>query len=1043
MTAFSSFRFGPELGWSLLVVALVPWGGLPAQQGNEPADREVRLREAERLNGELMKLGNQGRFRDAVPIAKQVLAIRQEILGENHADTAQSLNNLGSLLQAQVDYAAARQCFEQALKIRRKVLGEEHPDTATSLNKLGYLLYSQGDYAVARPYYEAALKINKKVLGDEHPDTATLFNNLAALLIAQGDNSPARLYHEQALKIRRKVLGEGHPDTANSLNNLGNLLDSQGDYATARPYLEQALKIRKKALGEGHPVTATSLNNLGALLEHQGDYPAARPYFEQALKITKKVLGEEHPSTAASLNNLGHLLQAQGDYVAARSYYEQALKINKKVLGEEHSLTAAALNNVGYLLSAQGDYAAARPYHEQALKIRKKVLGEEHPDTALSLHNLGSLLQAQGDYEAARTYFEEALKIKKKVLGEEHPDTALSLNNFLILEMSLGKSARAITLMDQSRRRVRRHLAHVLPSLSDKEQLLFLQNKDDANFQVALSLGWHERIEANAVQKSVAWLLNGKGVAQTALAERNLLTRDVKNPEVAGTIEKLSDVRRQLANLAISIPKPGNEQARKDNLDRLAADEASLTREVAQKTARPELVADPWVELEAVRQAIPADGLLIELARFKVFDFQALGKQKKWQPARYAAWIIPPKGKGNVELVDLGPAEVIDGEVKSVVAAIASAAKPDGALQTVGAPEANRAVLAQLARIRDLVWQPLADKIPAGTKRLILSPDGNLWLLPWNALPVQDDKSLLEAYVVHLEISGRELVRPRGAVGRSNPPVILADPDYDLAPEAARQSMQAIFPKLNLDDTSTRGAISQTAISKVPRLPSTAYEAEAVAPNMQQVATAAPSKYVGQWALESVIKRTNRPKVLMLSTHGFFLPDQEVKRDDREGFGTSTDTRSAALLTLDGKPIENPLLRCGLLFAGCNSQQAVGGDEGVLTGMEVVSLDLRGTELVVLSACETGTGQVRNGQGVAGLRQAFQLAGAESVVATLWQVPDRDSALIMNDFFKNLAAGQSRPEALRNAQLTRIEKRRERDGAAHPFFWAAWTITGR
>jgi CHAT domain-containing protein len=221
----------------------------------------------------------------------------------------------------------------------------------------------------------------------------------------------------------------------------------------------------------------------------------------------------------------------------------------------------------------------------------------------------------------------------------------------------------------------------------------------------------------------------------------------------------------------------------------------------------------------------------------------------------------------------------------------------------------------------------------------------------------------------------------------------------------------------------------------------TAREAAAIAPTLETFAKAKPLVYTDRWALEGVFKGVRQPSVLVASTHGFFLADQQIVQ--QAGSELAINQRAVAQRTPGGQAIQNPLARCGLLLAGCNRSTPAGeADDGILTGMEIVGTDLRGTQLVVLSACQTAVGDLHRGEGVSGLRQAFQLAGARAVIATLWPIDDNETAALMADLFANLAAGSSKPASLRQAQLKMIENLRAKDQSAHPFYWAPFTLTG-
>jgi tetratricopeptide (TPR) repeat protein len=395
-------------------------------------------------------LDDQSQYAQAQPLYEKALAICRQVLGEQDPDTASSYNSLAANLDAQGQHPQAQPLCEKALAIRRQLLGELHSDTAASYNQVALNLYAQAKYAQAQPLYEKALAIRRQALGEQHPDTARSYNNAAMNLNALGQYGQAQPLFEKALAIGRQVLGEQHPDTATGYNNVAFNLDAQGQHAQAQPLYEKALAIRRQALGEQHPVTAGSYHNVGANLAAQGQYAQAQPLVEKALAVRRQVLGEQHPLTAQSYNNVAFNLNAQGKVAQAQPLFEKALAVRRQVLGEQHPLTARSYNNVAFNLDAQGQYAQAQPLVEKALAIRRQVLGEQHPDTAQSYNNVAFNLNAQAKFTQAQPLYKQALAIRRQVLGEQHPLTARSYNNVAFNLDAQGQYAQAQPLYEQA-----------------------------------------------------------------------------------------------------------------------------------------------------------------------------------------------------------------------------------------------------------------------------------------------------------------------------------------------------------------------------------------------------------------------------------------------------------------------------------------------------------------------------------------------------------------------------------------------------------------
>ena len=955
------------------------------------------------LNNLAALYDSMGEYAKAEPLYRHALAIREKALGAEHPDTATSLNNLAALYDSMGDYAKAEPLYRRALAIREKALGAEHPLTATSLNNLAALYDSMGDYTRAEPLYRRALAIRERALGPEHPDTATSLNNLAWLYDSMGDYAKAEPLYRRALAILEKALGVEHPDTATSLTNLAGLYDSMGDYAKAEPLYRRALAILEKALGPEHPSTATSLNNLAELYRAMGDYAKAERLLRRALSIREKALGPEHPSTATSLNNLAGLYDSMGDYAKAESHYQRALAICEKALGAEHPSTAISLNNLAELYKAMGDYAKAEALLWRALAIREKALGAEHPSTATSLNNLAGLYRSMGDYVKAEPLVQRALAICEKVLGPEHPFTAGSLDNLALLDIDLGKTDGALELAVRAKNSQETQLGNILSFTSEQQRLAFQETTTP--FALVTALG-----SAPDIAQAI---LRNKGVVLDSLLEDRLVAEASKDAKQREVVDQIRAAKQRYTQLLMEISRDfsaESRQRRKAELEKRAAQVEELEATLAQQVsglgrARRALS----VTLAQVQGALAGDQVLVELLRYKHY----MGKNE-WE-TRYGALVIASRDEA--KWIPLSAAPAIEKNVELY-------------RKSVRGDTDETTLRLALRTLHDQVWAPIEKALPAGTKTIILSPDGELNFISFATLLTPIDEFLIERYSIRYVASGRDLLREREA-SATELLAVFGNPDFGSEPELIAQQTETSSPlAMRASEMGDFGNMSLRA------LPGT--DKECAGLKAQAEALAKPIQlFLGADATEAQLQEINSPRILHLATHGFFLPESKDEHEEPKlGTGrmnliggAQNDRRTPVIL-------KNPMHRSGLALAGAQrtleawakGEAPPNDNDGIITAEEVGGLKLKGTWLVVLSACDTGTGQAKAGEGVMGLRRGFIQAGAQNLLMTLWPISDETTVQIMRDFYARAFASGNAPQSLLDVQRDWLVRLRNEKG---------------
>lgn len=394
---------------------------------------------------------NVGRSDLALPHGQQALAIRRRILGNDHPDTLEAVDWVGSLLRSVGRLDEAERLMREALAGRRKVLGEDHESTISSITSVAIILQDQGKLADAELLCREALDRSRRVLGNDHEFTLRAINNLGHVLQGEGKLVEAEPFVKEALERCRKVLGENHRGTLRTINNMGVLLRMQGKLTEAEPYWREAMERSRRVLGDDHPETLVAVTDMAGLLMEQAKFDEAEPLIRDVVERRRRVLGENHSDTVGALTNLGLFLRRKGDFVEAEKYSREAMDRSRQVNGDDHPDTLYAITNMGTLLLAEDKYVESERYLREAYERVMRTLGDDHELKATAVYNLASVLHAQGQYDEAETMYRDALERRRKHLGDDHMETLYVIDNIGRLLADQGQFAKAEPLFRKAR----------------------------------------------------------------------------------------------------------------------------------------------------------------------------------------------------------------------------------------------------------------------------------------------------------------------------------------------------------------------------------------------------------------------------------------------------------------------------------------------------------------------------------------------------------------------------------------------------------------
>ncbi|MBT3347184.1 MAG: CHAT domain-containing protein [Thiotrichales bacterium] len=954
----------------------------------------------------------QGKYVEASAAYNRAADILYKVGGHEYPAWIRTQVYSADLARASADFTKAEEILQHLLDEKD---GANNPEVGAILFEakgiLAQLLEDQGRYPEATKITEDILAYEGQNLGEMHPNTITTLNNLSGLQRKQSRLIEAESGYELALKRFTTSLGEKHPSTLAVMNNLALTLETEGLYDRAEPLYRKVLSNSRDTLGKSHPTTIASMNNLAMLYESQGTFKKSEPLYKQTIGLLDGKMGGEHPDTIAVKNNLGYLYLLQQRNEDASIIFEEVVRVWQDTLGEKHQKFMKGLNNLGRVKHGLGELESAEGMIQKALTLRIEVLGENHMDTLRSQHDLGRLYMDMERLEESLQLLQKTLKQSEENLGEQHPYTFEALNSLAMVQLKMDDSEGAFNTQKILFDRRSQFLEQMLWATSEnaREGYIRLHRPELNRYMSIVS----ELEPEEAGRELMRISLMRKGLLLQISSQIHQVTKLADDPALTKISDNLMTTRKELAAMTLSGP---SEETAVDFLKKsngLKEQISALEGDLGRASLRfREATTD--ISLRSLEEYLPDNAALVDYLIFK---------DKDGMSRLQVAVLKKEEGEISYNHTTYEDLEAINETTEMLREVIQDEFIGEDELFEVGMESYG------------IVWSPVQEML-GEVQDIYLVPDGLLNIMPFNAMVNEDEEEfLLTLLDIHTVSSSRDLI-PSTIPTAKGGYMVLAGPDYDTDEVVGKSVLSALKGKRSaaINNQAMRGMSHGLRGLSFSPLPGAEEEGRLIEEQTMSIETegAVTTKLIQQKeAQENVLRNMEPPEVLHIATHGFFLKANEnlKKRLSKLTRGSNVNIPP---------PGDNPLMRAGLAFAGLNANAKMLGEidtdnDGVLTALEVLGLDLTGTKVAILSACETGLGEIHEGEGVYGLRRSFQEAGAGAVVNSLWEVSDAGTQALMVGLYQRMLEGEDVHAALRNTQIEMVESEEWT-----PYVWSAF-----